>query len=435
MDDDFGWFHEAASRFAATIEPYELGDMWDVRVHEPATEAQILATETAIGFPLPPSLRSFYEKSNGAQLGTVEILSVEKLAEHTLESRRQGPETYNESFDDLIDIVDLLGEDNRYLLDRSKRRADGEYPLINAWHETGPHEWRTNLEGDSFGSWLRSFVDEVCERHFYPIYGEPLSEATWSARWHHNRAVSLLADGATAAARHHLYKAMSCRHSLDGADHDGFLADVDLHRQLQNESPGEAFIARLLARMAGAIQSSREIGARFGYHLTSQSYGYDTVAQHPGRTILPEFTTLTREFSEVALFKDRDDAMAVSLTLHGRPLLAGAMRITSLKPDWHIIGRIGTAFYTATHMAAYDYVATDPQTREVFRVPFRVRSYEPPDEGPPAMTMITIVFGEVVTPTPTPVEGIPIRAATDIDAFLDEAFARFKRHERAFTLD
>lgn len=168
------------SRAREVLDSYGLPFRWEP--NSPATTSQIELCETKIGFPLPPSHRSFLLLANGVRLDIAfdyKILSTDQIVEVTDKMRS---EDYNgEDVGNLIACVTYNSDCDRLVLD-PERRKNGEYAVLDAFHEEGPSGWKM-AEGyvaPSFEGWLSRTLRTVGLRRELPEYwivpGKPIRE-------------------------------------------------------------------------------------------------------------------------------------------------------------------------------------------------------------------------------------------------------------------
>ncbi len=149
-----------------------------------------------IGAPLPPSLHSFYELHNGADLFDMHVLSLDVLVAETHRMRADVPEIHGERIDDLFAVIGIDHIDG-FVLDSATPDESGEYPLLDAFQEYPPSDWRAQPVASSFGAWLRDTFDRVLERGLnpWPRSTETLDFTSGSGERQHALAVEAHAAG------------------------------------------------------------------------------------------------------------------------------------------------------------------------------------------------------------------------------------------------
>lgn len=159
------WLNDRVSRTREVVDGYGFPFRWEP--NPPATESQIVQCETSIAVSLPPSLRSFLRVANGVSFFIAhpyEILSTERICEVTREMRSEDYD--GDDVGNLIAAVTYNGDCDRLVLEPN-RLMDGEYAVLDAFHEEGPSGWRMpgSYVAPSFGQWLLQTFDTVGWRH------------------------------------------------------------------------------------------------------------------------------------------------------------------------------------------------------------------------------------------------------------------------------
>lgn len=148
---------------------------WQFLLNPAASEEEIARCEQALHLPLPPSYRAFLRRSDGASffrrevrlpdgrtLATMglEIAGTGRLPELNARLRAERAEP-RERWGRLIMAGDApLGEGDLWGLNPDTQ-ADGEYAVVDGWHEQGPYCWRQAVIASSFEAWLRRAFDEA----------------------------------------------------------------------------------------------------------------------------------------------------------------------------------------------------------------------------------------------------------------------------------
>jgi len=173
----FDWMNEAIAR---------LQGAWKFVLNPPATDLQIRQCASALGVALPPSYRSFLLSSDGASLFRKEwrdasgrlqaaegfrILGTSELAVHNQEYRRARTDITADEWNDLVLFCHIPGTGGDYCgLDPQHPTADGEYAVVDCFHEFWPGCWKRAVLGDSFGAWLQRAFDAALrgeEPHYW----------------------------------------------------------------------------------------------------------------------------------------------------------------------------------------------------------------------------------------------------------------------------
>jgi len=227
------------------------------------------------------------------------LLRLDDLVEQTLRARVDDPDVYDEPVDDLITIVDL-DDGNRYVLDASGETGDGEYPMLDAFHEYGPSEWRTSAIAPSFEAWLRDACERVVDRGLSPWADstQTLDQISMSAERHHRLALAAAAAGDVKEARRRFVRAFTLRRI---GDEGGAECDLDALRAVAPVDRGDRFVRELLGRLVDTRRLACRRGTTFRWIL-------QTAEQPPyvGPEIdfpLPwEYAALARDFMYADLF-------------------------------------------------------------------------------------------------------------------------------------
>jgi len=126
------------------------------------TAEAIARAEAELGFTLPPSFREWLLKNNGLGEDGVSIFPVfderdPRMTWDSIVRQNEGGQWPGEPFEDegrdfchLLPFADY-GTGDYYCFDYSRRRADGEVPVVRWSHETGECEDR----GETFDDFLR----------------------------------------------------------------------------------------------------------------------------------------------------------------------------------------------------------------------------------------------------------------------------------------
>ena len=311
-DADYGWLPAAVTRLRQIVTTYDLG--WETELRPPATWEAIDAAERAIGIPLPPSLHAFYEVHDGADLFDMHVLALDALVADTLRMRERAAATYGQSVDDLLAVVRIDYTDG-FVLDSSGRDDRGEYPLLDAFHEYPPSDWRGHPVARSFGAWLRDTFDRVVERELgpWPNSTETLDFASPSAARQHALAVEARAAGRIDEARRRFVRAFALRRYDDDSGAECDAAELN---ELVLADPGEQFVTQFLVRIADARRRARERGGELQMHVSpADELPYDFAAER--KLSLPwDYAALVADFSSVSLFSR--GMRQRSLTFFGR---------------------------------------------------------------------------------------------------------------------
>jgi cell wall assembly regulator SMI1 len=161
----FDWL---AERIAAARGRAREGE-WRFVLNPPATEDAVRACEAALGLPLPPPHRAFLLRWDGAAffrqavasldgrthvVGGLEIAGTGALPALNARLRAERYEPA-EAWGRLIMGGEApVGEGDMWGLN-PEATTDGEYAIVDGWHEQGPSRWRKAVVAPSFEDWLR----------------------------------------------------------------------------------------------------------------------------------------------------------------------------------------------------------------------------------------------------------------------------------------
>jgi len=406
--DGYDWLEQATRRFAEIGAEFDFD--WKFRLGTPATSEVIDRAERELGLTLPPSLRRFYLAHDGAQIAYYEIATLRDLCDRTLLARTEDLKVYEEPVDDLLCAVDL-GDANRYVLDSSRPDPEGEYPVLDAFHEVGPTQWRETVISPSFGAWLRTVFDDVLVRGYDPLFEQPLDEATFSSRYLYGAALAAFEAGDGAKARTLVLRAIE----WDALGEESYLErGVALLRRLGVEHAGDSFLLQLLdyavaARRAGKPHANFQSGGGIN---TPESF-----QRRFGIVVPPVLTGIMRRYSSVTLFQKAQypapnlgRTAALEIFGGGYHGIRPATDIASAATGSIVIGAIGNwQMLSFGGGDAYDVLFIDP-AGSLFRAPFR------------AHEVGAYAGGVFVTSIPQQVSD-PLWIASSIEDFVERACA------------
>jgi len=135
----------------------------DLRLTGPPPLHSIEAAEELLGARFPPSYRAFVEREGAGSimgrevygvLSDVNAIGPPSLVWRTLQARESShlPDRY-------LVIVDF-DDSSALALDASRRRHDGEYPVVRVWPGEDEGDLVHGDVADDFGSFLLRFVEE-----------------------------------------------------------------------------------------------------------------------------------------------------------------------------------------------------------------------------------------------------------------------------------
>ncbi len=200
--DDFSWVTNETAIFDAVGKSYDVPN-WHVTLERPASEAQIRRAERQLGVSLPPSLRRFYRRHDGAQLGYLLIASLAALCVDTRDKRVTA--TSPGAFDGFLFSISFAGA-SFVALDFGHRDRTGKYPVVELFPEDHPHDWRKTVAASNFGIWLRGWYHDVITKRIDPFRKEPLDGESYSPTYYMKAARVALVRGDNLRARKYVLR-------------------------------------------------------------------------------------------------------------------------------------------------------------------------------------------------------------------------------------
>lgn len=175
----FEWMDDRIADVQGTAAAREQG--WRFLLNPPATGDEVRRCEEALGLPLPPSYRAFLSRWNGASLfrrespwpndpnpvssefgikGTHDLPSFHGKFKATVL-----PDILPEEWGNLIVFCAVpSGSGDHCALDPDQRTAEGEYAVVDCFHELRPRCWRRAVIAPSFEAWLRRAFDAALQK-------------------------------------------------------------------------------------------------------------------------------------------------------------------------------------------------------------------------------------------------------------------------------
>lgn len=411
IDDrgDFSWLDECVQKLPPISDKY--GFEWAASVNSPATETQLCAAEAALQMTLPPSLRRFYLRHDGASVASYAIASLDDLVSETLRLREETAAVYDEPTDAFLAVVSFDGSADRYVLDSAASDASGEYPLMDAFHEVGPSAWREAIVGESFGAWLRRLFEKILVEAVDPITGESFDRASFSPEYLIEAALQAEDAGDRDGARSHALRAVGWR-GLSSQPTDILEKALPL-LQACAENAGDRFLVHILRRSLAEKHAGRIVSDYI--YLGDALTPVERFRSEFGIEIPPIFSGIMREYGSMTLFRDEKyrapyESNGAALELFGGKW-GGFRRFTDSGDRGDmlvvgVVGRSGAMSYGGGD--SYDLVVLDHRGA-VFFVPFRSeRSKNVVSNG-----FFTMRIEQCSAPIP---------AASSIEVLIDNAF-------------
>ncbi len=125
-----------------------------------ATEKEIFEVEQILGYPFPPSYRLFLNAFNGATLYAIDCLDGFQLL--GLEDIRMCVDRVAKAYAEdwtpsRFLFCKIVGEGNYLAFDAAQPLSNGEYPVLDAFHEFLPCQWP--IISSDFISWINRLID------------------------------------------------------------------------------------------------------------------------------------------------------------------------------------------------------------------------------------------------------------------------------------